>query len=247
MTKVMVVDDNPRMIEYMAQLLEPYSDYKVSYSATTIDAARDVLTKESPALTFLDIQLPDGNGLSLMPFIKQYHPGMYVVILTAFYDDFNGEAYSHGEDDYLLKPVDPSELDKVIRRYQATHKEEKRDATVMQRGKLNGMLALVNANGELCLRSCDDIAFFRYDGKRKMWIAVLDNSVIFTLHKGTSAKDILLLSPFYQQSHQSFIVNLKYVDTIGNTFVRLRKPFHLYAIPMSRTFQHAFTDRLQLM
>lgn len=247
MTKVMVVDDNLRMADYMGQLISRYEGFEVSCSAGTLAAARNVLTHESPDIIFLDIQLPDGNGLSLLPFIHQYHPGLYVVILTAYYDDFNGEAYKHGENDYLLKPVDTAELDKVVRRFLNAHWEESRGGDEMRRDKVDGMVALVNANNELCPRGCDDIAFFKYDGKRKMWSAVLDNNVDLTLRKGTSAKDILLLSKMYQQSHQSFIVNLTYVDTIGGTFVRLRKPFNLYAIPMSRTYQHDFIERFLLV
>lgn len=244
---VMIVDDNANMFDYMCRLMATYEDYDVRYKALSLEMARNVLTEESPDLVFMDLQLPDGNGIDLVPFIKQFHPDTYVVIFTAYYGDFRNAAYTHGEDDYLLKPVDPEELDKVLRRYKKMNEEDNATVLDLGRNKLNGMVALVNASNELCPRRCEDIPFFRYDGKRKMWHAVLEGNLNFTLRKGTSAKDILLLNDKYQQSHQSFIVNLSYVDVIGNTFVRLSKPFDMYAIPMSRTYQHAFLERFRLV
>lgn len=244
---IMIVDDNAKMYDYMCRLMTSYEDYDVRYRAQSLEMARNILADESPDIVFLDLQLPDGNGIDIVPFIKQFHPETYVVIFTAYYGDFRDAAYTHGEDDYLLKPVDPEELDKVLRRFKKMHEESETAVQDLGRDKLNGMVALVNANNELCPRHCDDIPFFRYDGKRKMWYAVLEDNATFTLRKGTSAKDILLLSDRYQQSHQSFIVNLSFVDVIGNTFIRLHKPFDKYAIPMSRTYQHAFVERFTLV
>lgn len=240
----MIVDDNSKMIDYMRRLMESYKDFEITSTARTLEEAREVLARESPDMLFLDVQLPDGDGFELAPFVKQYHPGLYVVMFTAYYDEIKDGAFNLGESDYLLKPVDPMELDKVMRRFKKSRKEDtKSTGAVMPRGKMEGMVALVNVNNELCPRSIGDIAFFRYEGRRKMWTAVLDNNVTMTLRKGTTAKDILLLSDLFQQSHQSFIVNLSLVDTIGNTFVRLHKPFNLYAIPLSRTYQGDFSER----
>ena len=247
MTKVMIVDDNPNMVGYIRQMLAPYTDFQVICSAMSIKEAQEVLSHETPDVLFLDFQLPDGDGFDLAPYVKQYHPGLYVVIVTGYYPEIKENAYETGESDYLLKPIDPEELDKVIRRYKKVKKDEENNKEKLTAGahrtKMENMIALVNINGELCPRKCSDIAFFKYEGRRKMWIAVLENDASMTLRKGTTAKDILLLSNVYQQSHQSFIVNLSLVDTIGNTFVRLRKPFNLYAIPMSRTYQKDFVDR----
>lgn len=243
----MIVDDNPRMSNYMRKMLASYSDFAVTNEAGTLAQAREILSHEKPDLLFLDLQLPDGEGYDLLLFIQQSYPGLYVVILTGYYANKRDEAYTHGEADYLLKPVDSDELDKVLRRFLKAKKEFTSHTNISKGTKVSGMLALVNANNELCLRHCSDIAFFRYNGKRKMWSAVLDNNVDFTLHKGTTAKDILDLSNMYQQSHQAYIVNLSYIDTIGISFVRLRKPFNLYSIPLSRTFQHDFIGKFRLI
>lgn len=250
MVNVLIIDDNQKMCEYMPKVLKPYENLKLCWSANSLEEAREILTYDNPDLIFLDIELPDGYGYELLPFIKQYHPGAYVVMLTAHYGSYRDEAYTHDEDDYLFKPIDPAELDRVVQRFASVRKKrEKATEPALHRGKLKGVIALVNANNELCIRKTMDIPFFKYDGKRKMWSAMVDVDVSMTLKKGTSAKDILMLSSFYQQTHQAFIVNLEFVDLLGSTsnFVKLYPPYTKYALPVSRTYQRDLLDRLNLV
>lgn len=166
-------------------------------------------------------------------------------MFTAYYQSVGKEAYRHGEHDYLLKPILPDEFDKVIRRYESLQNDSSSAPTDLRKGKLFDTIALVTANNERRPTKCGEIGFFRYKSERKLWVAVLNDSTSLTLRKGTTAKDILELSPIFQHSHQAFIVNLNYVSFFGNTKIRLRKPFQSYFIPMGRTFLHPFDERFR--
>lgn len=247
MIKVMIVDDDLSAQNQLRDMLAAYSEFKIILNAGTIAEAKDILTMESPDILFLDIEMPDGSGMNLLDFVKEYHPGMYVVMFTAFYQGVSEDAYKHGENDYLLKPIDANELDKVIRRFMATQKATDNETDTFHRGKLFGTVALTTMKNELRPTKCSEIGFFRYNSERKLWIAVLDDDTTLTLKKGTTAKDILQLNPLFQQSHQSFIINLSHVKFIANNQIRLAEPFHLYSIPMGRTFLHPFIDRFKVV
>ena len=247
MKTVMIVDDDKSAQDKLHDMLASYSDIKVILVAGTIEEAKHILSSESPDILFLDLELPDGNGMDLLDFVHEYHPGMYVIVFTAFYEGVNGEAYKRGENDYLLKPIIPNELDKVIRRYQALDGNTDTQTPDLRKGKLYDTIAMLTMKNELRPTKCSEIGFFRYNSERKLWTAILEDSTALTLRKGTTARDIMQLNPLFQQCHQSFIVNLSHVRLIGNTQVRLRKPFHLYSIPMGRTFFKPMLNRFKLV
>lgn len=247
MKTVMIVDDDKSAQDKLHDMLSAYNDIKMILVAGTIGEARQILSIEAPDILFLDLELPDGNGMQLLDFVHEYHPGMYVVVFTGFYESVGDSAYKNGENDYLLKPILPNELDKVIRRYQVLEHKTEEKPTELRKSKLYDTIALMTMKNELRPTKCSEIGFFRYNGERKLWTAMLDDSSTLTLHKGTTAKDIMELNPLFQQCHQSFIVNLSHVRLISNTQVRLRKPFHLYSIPMGRTFLRPFIERFKLV
>lgn len=247
MTKVMIVDDDMSAQERLREMLSAYNGFKVVLEAGTVEEAKTLLSTDSPDLLFLDVELPDGNGIDLLDFVHEYHPGMYVVVFTAFYKGVNSDAYKHGEDDYLLKPIVADELDKIIRRYAAKSNDSGEKRVDLRHGKVYDTIALMTVNNELRPVKCSEIGFFRYNGLRKLWTAVLFDTTTLTMRKGTKGKDILKLNPMFQQSHQSFIVNLAYVKLIGNTQIRLREPLDLYSIPMGRTFLRSFQERFRLV
>lgn len=247
MRTVMIVDDDMSAQERVRSLLAEYGDFDVVLSAGTLKEGERILSEEAPDILFLDLELPDGSGMDLLERVRKYHLGMYVVVFTAFYQHVNDAAYRHGEDDYLLKPVVRDEFDKVIRRYLASGKEPEEAPTVMPRGKLYDIIGLTTMRNELRPTKCSEIGFFRYHSERKLWTAVLDDTMVLMLRKGTRARDIMALSPLFQQSHQSYIVNLSHVRLVSNTQIRLHSPFNLYSIPMGRTFYTPFVERFRMV
>ena len=85
MKTVMIVDDDKSAQDKLHDMLAAYSDLQVILVAGTIEEAKHILSSESPDILFLDLELPDGNGMDLLDFVHEYHPGMYVIVFTAFY------------------------------------------------------------------------------------------------------------------------------------------------------------------
>jgi DNA-binding NtrC family response regulator len=106
---ILVIDDEQNIRKTLVIILER-EGYVVSTAATVNEAWR-CLEKSSFDLIFLDIKLPDADGLMILPEIHRRYPETKVLILTAQdKQDSALQAIQDGASDYLLKPIDPPDL-----------------------------------------------------------------------------------------------------------------------------------------
>jgi len=112
--RVLVVDDE-RLIRWSLEQMLEKSGYAVETAedgATALAAVRD----DSPDLVLLDLKLPDTDGLHVIRQIKESHPDMQVVIMTAYSDVTTAvEAMRLGAYDYISKPIDFDNLTVTLR------------------------------------------------------------------------------------------------------------------------------------
>ena len=107
--RVLLVEDEPEMASALAVALKNY-DMVVDHVSTLADAEEAVLVNDYGAV-LLDRQLPDGDGLTLVPKLRAKDIGVAVIVLTA-----RGELADRvagldtGADDYLGKPFAIEEL-----------------------------------------------------------------------------------------------------------------------------------------
>ncbi len=103
---ILLIDDEENLRRTLALILKR-EGYDVD-TAATVKEARQRLETSSYDLTFLDLKLPDANGLTLLPELRNRFPTMPVLVLTA-HDKLDAaiEAVRNGARDYLLKPIDP--------------------------------------------------------------------------------------------------------------------------------------------
>ncbi len=103
---ILLVDDEENLRRTLAMILTR-EGYHVDMAASAKEALQR-LESTTYDLTFLDLKLPDANGLALLPDLRSRFPLMPVLVLTA-HDKLDAaiEAVRQGARDYLLKPVDP--------------------------------------------------------------------------------------------------------------------------------------------
>lgn len=109
MIKVMVVDDHPIVLSGLTALIRSDRDLELVGAARTAAEARAVSTE--PAVALLDLNLPDGDGISLGAELKRRWPQLRVVVFTMHADDqFVVRSLGSGLDGYLLKDSDPDDV-----------------------------------------------------------------------------------------------------------------------------------------
>jgi DNA-binding response OmpR family regulator len=106
---ILIVDDEPKLSRSLALILQR-AGYVVSTAASAGEGLQ-LLQAGAYDLVFLDIKMPDQNGIQLLPQIRSLYPDMPVLMLTAHASlDTAIEAVRSGARDYLLKPIDPEAI-----------------------------------------------------------------------------------------------------------------------------------------
>jgi two-component system, OmpR family, response regulator len=112
--RILLVEDNAELAGHIVRRIR--SDGFVIDRVGSIDEAKQAVEDEAYALMLLDRRLPDGDGLSFVPFIRYRRPGVRIMVLTALDAiDNRIEGLDAGADDYLTKPFNLDELMARIR------------------------------------------------------------------------------------------------------------------------------------
>jgi two-component system LytT family response regulator len=101
MIRCIVVDDKPLAIDILEAYIAKVPYLSLVFQTQNPLDALDYLRKQPVDLVFLDIQMPELNGLQFISLAA----GRPRVILTTAYPDFALEGYAHDVVDYLLKPI----------------------------------------------------------------------------------------------------------------------------------------------
>jgi len=110
MLRAYVVDDEPLAIDRLTRLLISTGRVELAGSTTDPRAALGFLAEHAVDVLFLDIQMPWMTGFEMLA--KLANPP--AVIVTTAYDQYALQAFEVDSVDYLLKPVDPRQLERAI-------------------------------------------------------------------------------------------------------------------------------------
>jgi len=114
--KVLVVDDEERIVELMCQVIEAIG--AVAIKAYDGEEALALINKEMPDIVFSDVYMPKLNGLALLRKLKQMDAELPVIIFTG-YQHYKQivESAEIRPDNFLEKPVDIREIIEIMLHY----------------------------------------------------------------------------------------------------------------------------------
>jgi DNA-binding response OmpR family regulator len=109
MSRILVVDDEPRIVDVVRAYLEREGhDVTVAHDG---EAALAAAAQDAPDLVVLDVMLPGRSGFDVLRALRAGGPGPAVILLTARDDVIDRVAgLELGADDYVTKPFEPREL-----------------------------------------------------------------------------------------------------------------------------------------
>ena len=110
---ILIVDDEPIVRESIRDWLKN-AGYEVT-TAETGEEALEIMKKQDFGILVLDIRLPGKTGISVLKKVKTLKPAIKSIIITAYpSSELAAEAKELGAIDYMVKPIAPDDLERLI-------------------------------------------------------------------------------------------------------------------------------------
>jgi len=114
--RAIVADDERPARSFLTAMLKRRPDVEIVGEAETGVEAVSLIERERPDLAFLDLQMPELDGLGVVRVLKRKH--MPLVVFVTAYEEYALRAFELNAVDYLLKPVNPARLTEALARVQ---------------------------------------------------------------------------------------------------------------------------------
>lgn len=115
MASILIIDDEKLIQVSLSERIQQLG-HEV-FTASTLKQGTALMDRENISLVFLDIHLPDGNGLDILPDIRRNPSRPEVIIITALGSRSGAEtAIRNGAWDYVTKPFDKNEIRLLLER-----------------------------------------------------------------------------------------------------------------------------------
>jgi two-component system, CitB family, response regulator CitT len=118
MIRVAIAEDDFRIGKIHEAYIEKIDDMCVVGSAINASETLELLDKQTVDLLLMDIYMPDRLGTDLLQEIRENHPGLDIIMITASTDKvFLEKSLEYGVFQYLIKPVDIKKFNKTMNQY----------------------------------------------------------------------------------------------------------------------------------
>ncbi len=209
-TKILLVEDEPALGIRIEQVLND-EGFTVHWCKNLHDARAQV-NAAPPAITLLDLNLPDGDGLELLPLLRRAAPNSRNIVLTARTSPQERiEGLNLGADDYISKPFVLAELLARIRAQMRRHDEVEDREVVIGPLSVQVQAKTARLNGQLMAMAPREL---------EMLILLARNS------PAPVSRDTLALA-LWETSNRTFVT-----DNVMDVHVaRLRRKLELPGLP----------------
>lgn len=235
-----IVDDEPLAVKLIESMVARTPDLELRGSFTDSIAALEALQRETVDLLFLDIQMPDLNGMELAHAIDNHRTR---IIFTTAFKDYAFESYEVNALDFLLKPIRyvkfQAAIDKARQHFAAESLKSSMGSKGLNSSKgLNVLLDPSNPSNlsnssnpsNLSNSSTPSTLFLRIDGElrqlslqRLIYVEAMKDYLKFYIegerspwvtHLTLSAAEELLPSSQFMRIHRSYIISLSHIRSI---------------------------------
>ena len=227
--RTLIVDDEPLARKNLVKLLERDAETEIIGECESGLEAIEAIRTKRPELLFLDVQMPECDGLDVLEQAGAAAPK--AIIFVTAYDRYALKAFEAHALDYLLKPFDDARFAKALERAKALLRvpADKESRLVVKNA---GSMTLLKPSEIDWIEAADYYACLHVSGKNHL------------LRRSLADLEEELDTAMFCRIHRSTIVNLERVRTLqsdlsGNYMVVLRDGTELQ---VSRTYR----DQLQL-
>jgi DNA-binding LytR/AlgR family response regulator len=224
MIRCLIVDDKPLAIDILIAYIGKVPWLQLAFSTQSPLEALGYLQSNKADLLFVDIQMPDLNGLELI----RLTGGKIPIILTTAYSNYALDGYSLDVVDYLLKPIP---FDRFC---QAVEKVRARSA---RPAGPDTQSIFVKTEYRIQRIALDDILYI--EGRQNYIAIETRQGRVMSLQNIKSIEEKLPAAHF-ARVHKSFIVALQKIDTIERSTICIGNT----AIPIGDSYREQLFKRL---
>lgn len=246
--KVIIIDDENKARRLISTLLyEQFPEITAQFEATDLLEGIALIREHQPDIVFLDIEMPNHSGLEIMNFLEPREINFQIIFITA-YNDYAIQAFRLSAIDYILKPVDISELRNAIEKAKKNVKKNNINDKLDNLKKVFHQLALNKMILEIpkgiLFVSHDDIILFEADGMyTKVYMKNNESQLICKPLK--HFVDQLKEKPIFYKPHRSYLLNLKYMKELSK-----KDGFHIImennkTVPVAKEKKEEFLQMIQ--
>lgn len=224
--KAIIIEDEQYNRENLTQLLQKYCpDVNIITCCSSASEGYEAILNLRPELVFLDIEMPGGNGFSLLEKLPQI---TFEVIFVTAYDNYGIKAIKFSALDYLLKPIDIAELSEAVKKAKeklSLKQENQRMFHLLQNNKLP------DTSKTLALSLAEKIEFveigsiIRCEAENNYTIFYLKDKQKLIVSRTLKEFDELLSPYHFLRVHQSHLINLSEVKSFIKTdggYIRMK-------------------------
>jgi two-component system LytT family response regulator len=213
-----VIEDESKLRNVFIQLLhENCPEIEVIGDADNIQGGYDLIVSKKPAVVFLDIEMPGGNGFELL---ARFQTIFFETIFVSSYGHYAIQALKLSALDYLLKPVSTDHLVKITERIKNAIALKE---SAFKYNLLKENLQNVELEKKLVIQSRDKLehipihAILYLKAEDNYTFIFLENGKRFIVSKTLKEYEEILCDhdqSFFVRIHKSFIVNAHQIKTI---------------------------------
>ena len=237
--KVIIIDDEQSAIDVLVQKLKNYKNITVIATANSGIKGISIVRELQPDLLFLDVELPDISGLDFLNQISLITQSTCRVVIYTAHPSYMLPAFRGKAFDFLLKPFDDAELQKIIQHYLIDLPVESSPLKDAEK-----ILLYVNAL-DFRVVSIADVGIFVFNHDLRVWeVIVASQQEPIRLKRSTSNESLLNMDRRFIQVSQRHIINIDYLMAVDNGICQFYPPFdHINTVKVGRTFRKKLTER----
>lgn len=206
--RIFICDDEPIYVEYITNKIKQYTPANIPISITSSSIQEEIISiieQKSFDLAFLDIEFDSVNGIQLGHKIKKRNP-YCLIIFVSNYSQYVTDAFSLQVYQYILKPINEE-------RFIYEYKKAINSFLLLERA------CVFNTNeGKITIHPRHIMYIETYYHKISI---VTPNRTYYSNIKNKSQIKETLLHHDFLQSHQSYLVNMHYIQIIHTDYLVL--------------------------
>jgi DNA-binding LytR/AlgR family response regulator len=208
-----IVEDDFEAISLLEIYLRAFQEIEIIDKTINPKQGLRMIIKKMPDMVFLDIDMPELNGLEVAQAIKENQLDTEIVFTTA-HSKYAYKSLKVEPLDYLIKPFGPEELITVINRYKTKVKRkelERRMDTFLQYNRVNKKLKMVTFSGIVFLNP-DEIMLMQADANHTY--LHMNNGAVEWITQNISKIIEMIDSQAFVKVNRFSYINLQYLRRI---------------------------------